>query len=209
MLGYIFIFLAFAAVVSLVYYQKINNNISNLQILDSQTGVKVYTNKAYGFEIQYPVNYILATNYQDKFEIGLDPYGFEANANLIASIDLPQSLYPNSNFVEAYVFIDAAKNITEAKCKTFTIKVQKLSKPHDEIINSLTYYTIDYMARKAGNYYESKTYRIMHNNICYEINLNFHTANFGKSPNVTITQVNDKDVWNKLGNMLKIFKYVY
>jgi len=131
------------------------------------------------------------TRYEQTGEFTLDvPSNYEAQAgyglpgaNLDASLvefSIPDGAINASgtNYVEAYVVVSKSTS-TEAVagCDSFdNIMDQTNTSSSPEVINGVTFTVQSTVGAGAGNLYESRLYRAVHNNACYEIATVIHTG---------------------------------
>ncbi len=185
-LGYIFIIVVFSATISLLYYQQTTGG-GNYYMDSAHRTSNTLKDLRRTFEIKYPRNYQLLPAELD--EIGI--------------IAIPKEFYPNTNFIDAKVFVSMFEKSTMADCGTYGDK--KLTDYRK--INSVDFYTAEFMGAAAGNQYESKVYRTIRGSACYEIVLTLHTGNIGNYPEGEVEEVDKDDAWKRLDNILETFTF--
>lgn len=193
LLGYIFIFAIFAATVSTIYYLLVSSSVpdgffpSFHQAQKSQT----YKNTQYGFQFSYAKAY------------ELDPSGSQANffkneAKSLVSVSVPQSLYPKTNFGSANLGVAVQQKSVESSC---------LKASETEEINGTLFHRSEVDGAAAGTHYQTKIYRVFRNPDCFEVSLTVGIANIGNFEPGAVLEVDENDIWNKLDQLLKTFKF--
>lgn len=200
-LGKIFLFLVFAAVVSLVYYwQVLSQPIPQIPSKTLST-TAVYNNDEYQFSVVYDKKYNLSTeNNQESY--------FTSGGSTLASISIPQSLYPKTNFAIASIIFSGKDKSTNTDCQTYTASTGKNKKmTKTATVNSLVFFTDDFSGAAAGTKYDTKLYRILHLGKCYELNLKVGLSNIGNYEPSAVTEVTLEEILPKLQRIAETFKF--
>jgi hypothetical protein len=200
-LGIIFVFLAFAAIISGIYYWQTGMAFPP-QFPIHQSATETFINTEKTFQVTYLNSYSVNGSQTNQSNY------FNKNGTTIVTINIPQSTFPNTNFVEDYLTIAEGKNLAAADCDKYLSssgKVVKLDKT--EKINGNAFSKAEFSGAAAGNFYETKLYRIFHDKTCYEISLTLHTGNIGNYPTGSVIEVNKDEAWFKLDLILQTFKF--
>jgi hypothetical protein len=90
---------------------------------------------------------------------------------------------PGTNFVEGIIHAGKSSDAREVK-NCLTEKYGELEIPITitKTINGKTFTVIAGQGAGAGNYYETKYYRTVYNNVCYAIDTTIHSANIYNYP---------------------------
>ncbi|MEJ0021308.1 MAG: carboxypeptidase-like regulatory domain-containing protein [Candidatus Doudnabacteria bacterium] len=193
-LGILFVLLAFAAAVSLIYYwqmayQPIPGDFMQPMHLAPKTGT--YTNTEYGFQFNYDKNYDLDTS-------GNQANFFKHAAKSLISAVLPQSLYPKTNFGSANLTVAVQPQSSESNCiaaaKTYEV-------------NGVIFHESDENQGAAGTNYQTRIYRVFHGQDCMEVSQTIGIANIGNYTPGAVAEVDANAVWKRLDEMLKTFKF--
>lgn len=193
-LGYIFIVAILAATVSLLYYQQIVQTISDYTLLPvhREPTTKTYQNAEYGFQFNYDKNYeIDISGNQANF--------FKHTAKSLVSSSIPQSLYPKTNFGSANLTVAVQPQSQESSCTVSTDKTEE--------INGILFHKSENAGAAAGTRYQTKIYRVFHNQDCFEVSLTIGVANIGNYTPGAVTEVNQDEVWGKLMQIFSTFKF--
>lgn len=206
-IGYLFLFSIFAAVMSLIYYFEVLDQEPPALPQHQKSDVQTYKNEEYKFEISSipgsTMEVLRGDQQLDQVE-GSTP--FSANARTFVYVKLSPDLFPNTNFVEAWVSMIAAKDLTAPECKRSTgLNFKSID---NNIINGVAYTVKTFMGAAAGNTYETETYNTYQSNICYEINTLVHTANIGNYEPGTVLEIDKKTINAKLREIIETVDYL-
>ncbi len=201
LLGYVFLILVTAAILSVIYYWQISEQ-NPVEIPQHQKSeVQTYTNSDYGFEVKYDKQYILSTS-------GDQENYFRTNGKTLATIALPQNSYPNTNFGSADATFAVRENTSESDCALYMYSAgSALTMKETMTINGNKAYHAEFDGAAAGTRYATQVYHLSRNNTCFEINLTAGIANIGNYESGTAIEVNETEVWNKLDVILNTFKF--
>lgn len=149
------------------------------------------------------------------------PYNFEfsysndwtftqpAYANLdekIVQIELAQSTYPNTNFVDAAFSVSVGTATTLNQCLALNAANTAGFKTTQNI-NGVTYSKAETSEPAAGNLYESRIYRTLRSNLCFELQETIHTGNIANYEPGAVTEVNKNLAWDRLDEVLNTFSF--
>ncbi|MBX4191421.1 MAG: hypothetical protein KW804_01325 [Candidatus Doudnabacteria bacterium] len=193
-LGKIFIFLVFAAVVSMVYYwQVIHIPITEAPKTINPPNLLTYSNPDYLFEVKYNRQYELIKDSDRQ-------HYFKTGGNVIATIAMPRSLYQKTTFSSGEITFSAKTKSTESDCKVYLTAANTTKSMTESFdMNGTTYYTVQLDGAAAGTHYRTKLYRIWHNSFCYEINLTIGISNIGNyDDSADIKDVTFEEIFPKL-----------
>lgn len=141
------------------------------------SGVKslLYENKEFGFQLQYPEGSDVKKEGSEGF------LRVTQNGAVAARIFLSDSLFKGTNLNEAAVVVGVSSdNDAISKCnKAVDTQEQDLGTTN---INGVSFHAFAATGAAAGNLYESKIYRTIHNGSCYEIVDMLHSGNIGNYP---------------------------
>ncbi|HTL39831.1 MAG TPA: hypothetical protein VL306_03410 [Methylomirabilota bacterium] len=205
-LGYAYLILIFAAIVAVIsYFQIPDFDFQNITVHPrTNQNLTTYTNDKYALQIQYPKTDEFVLSSKDS---AVENF-FRTNGQSLASISLPQTAYPKTNFGSARVNIAVREGTFVENCiYYFNGSTTSNTLDGSAIVNRNPAFTTEFTDAAAGTQYETHLYHIPHNNICYEISLTVGTGNIDNYPAGTVSEVNKADVWNKLNSILNTFKF--
>jgi hypothetical protein len=197
LLGFLFVIAAAAAVVSLaIYWEAANQAISPMPIHqvksgEAAPGMEKYTNDKLGFEISYNKNYTLDTS-------GRSANFFKNSADTIASISIPQTLYPKTNFGSAVVTVAVQTASSQAAC-------EKASQT--QTVNGVVFHESEQDGAAAGTKYQTQIYRTFHNDSCFEVSLTTGISNIQNYEPGAVTEVNQNELSQRLDKIFGSFKF--
>ncbi|HWA64630.1 MAG TPA: hypothetical protein VG866_02180 [Candidatus Paceibacterota bacterium] len=166
------------------------------------TGPATYRSTQYGIQFQYDSRFLL-NNYQN-----LGTY-FSSNGVQVANIAIPPELYPKTNFGLATANIAVRANSDGTQCLTYVTGADQTAVMNrTETHGGNVFSTATLTEGAAGTAYQTRIYRLWHNQTCYEISLNFGVANIGNYPAGSVSEVNQADVWNRLTQIVDTFKFL-
>lgn len=136
---------------------------------------KTSNNKTYGFSVQYPATFNLLDEAELRKELNF------ANSNgavSLLSVEIPDEIYPGSNFRGGYFTVGVNPNIANAQaCAQFGY-ADPASVSTKEI-HGVKYSQASEGEGAAGTAYQYSYLHTFQNNLCYEIKLEFAAANPG------------------------------
>lgn len=187
-LGYAFLVVCFAAIVSLVYYwQEANQSIEFFfkKPTNSPT-LNTYKNDQYGFLLKYPKQYSLT----EGAKAALPQNYFVKAGSSLATISIPGS---------TFLTVAVANNISATDCNRYsTGSKQTGNLSGKKKIGTVEFTTAVTEEAAATNKYETKIYRTSHLNSCFEVSLSLHTGN---------SEVNADLAWAKLQSVFETFRF--
>lgn len=192
LLGVLFVVLAGAAAVSLIYYWQ----MAHLQTPDSLIHMpgkswKTYTNTEFGFQLSYDKDYAFDTS-------GNQANFFKNPGKSLVSASIPQSFYPKTNFGSADLTVAVQLKSVESSCSAAAKTAE---------VNGTTFHVSEEDGAAAGTHYQTKIYRVFRNQNCFEVSLTIGIANIGNFEPGAVSEVDANDVWGRLDQMLKTFKF--
>jgi hypothetical protein len=204
-LGSIYVILVLTAIVIYAF----NWQISHMPIPPlgtvNKTELKTFSDPNGLFEFKYAKNYVLGTAEGSGSQNYLGKFG-----QTEAVIILPDSLFPKTNFGESYVTVARNSQITgnnSDDCKKYENGGSSVNTNKSETVNGINFDKAEFNGAAAGNFYETRLYRVFHSGICFEISLTLHTSNIGNFPNGAVVEVNKNTAWGKLMQVFNTFKF--
>ncbi len=207
--------LAISANSSLASPQKTQNAIPQDSPPTSNLpeGWQVYSNEGFGFEISYPPDFSLKTDFDS---IGLNTgLGVAAGAPVWKFTLKDGDAYQGTSLKEASLIINV-QNTPEAlaQCSQFKAgsiytspKYEREALPTADV-NSITFYKDIVEEGAMGNFYKKISYRVPRNEACYEITLFMHSLNIDFLPSGAISAFDEGEIAAKLESIFSTFQFL-
>jgi len=161
----------------------------------------LYQNQEFGFKLWYPEGSDVRTQ---GFEGFLRATSDGAN---VVGVFLPENLFTGTNLAEAVVAIGTNPDPDAlAKCGKAADSEEKSSGTIN--INGAEFNSFDATGVGAGNLYESKIYRTVHNGSCYEIVEMLHSGNIGNYPAGTVKEFDKPKFSGFLEKIVQTFAFI-
>lgn len=164
-------------------------------------GIKTlqYDDSNYGFQLYYPQDSDVRSGYLEGY--------LPVTQNAAVGIFLSQSLFNGTNLGEAAVLVGinpSAKSLTQCNTLVPDLEENRLGIVN---INGIDFHAFSSTGVGAGNIYETKSYRLIHNNSCYEIVEFLHSGSIYNYTPGTVKEF-DKARFSKiLDNMVQSFVF--
>lgn len=206
LLGYLLLVLLLAAIVSLtLVWQAGHRPIPAAVIHQNGQSGQIQTYKStYGFAFDYPAADPIK---EEPVQQGSDPY--MSQGIQLVRLDIPKTDYPNTNFNEAWLSAGIGLKMSETDCYKYLGNADAMvPMTATQTINGIKFHTATFSGAGAGNFYDTRLYRVYANSTCYEVSLNIHTSNIQNyDPASNIHEVNQIDVWSKLDAILQTYNF--
>lgn len=193
--------------------ELLDDFLSNFKFTNTAVGTsdwKTYQNTENGFEIKYPKNFIYREEETSSYAIGAFFTGQEDSSpvKVSATLELPDSVYPNTNFHSAIVTLASAPAITTlSQCQNFMSNGKEKILQNKAVINNTTFYQGETGGAAAGTAFHNKINHAFHNGTCFEVGLTLVSSDIGLYPD-TYKEVNKDEVWNTLENIFSTFTFI-
>lgn len=162
---------------------------------------KTFTDTSNTFSFTYPAA-LTATN-------GDSAKPWRTNTTVagkqLATVTIPGSSQPNTNFSEATFTVGSSSNAAAVKNCTTPQNGERAK--GTAVIDGVTYTKITLTDAGAGNYYDTTNYRNVHNSQCYAVEYTIHSTNFANYPAGTITEFDTQKVVADLESMAQSFSF--
>jgi hypothetical protein len=165
-----------------------------------------YSDPVYGVSFRYPRKYALRTGEEatkDWDGFGPVPTNFvQPGSVTIASIELPSSSYPGTDFTSAIFNVSVHRNLTAAECAQFALTDKDdpdSAKPAKVKLSRTEYDRMEAVGLHGVKQADAKYYHVYQNGACYEFALGLGTEGEGTG---TVDQVNREQVFRKLETIL-------
>lgn len=165
-----------------------------------------YSDPVYGVSFRYPRKYSLKTGEEatkDWDGFGPVPTNFvQPGSVTIASVELPSSSYPGTDFTSAIFNVSVHRNLTAAECGQFALADKNdadSAKPAKVKLSRTEYDEMEAVGLHGMKQADAKYYHVYENDACYEFALGLGTEGEGTG---TVDQVDREQVFRKLETIL-------
>jgi hypothetical protein len=180
------------------------------RIVQRKSPAATYTNDAYGISFRYPLSYKLKTwdvPAGDTKAASLEEAtGGDSGEVPLATVQMPQSMYPKTDFDDGYFSVSANRNLTEATCQQSAI-VNEDSKVFTETVNGVPFHWTENTATEGDYHSEWRSYAGFANGVCYEVQLGLATSVTPEPADPSsVKEVNSARVFGRLNSILSSLK---
>ncbi len=200
-LGYSFLVLVFAAVVSVIYlFQASKYPFGNPQSNNQPQKVS-YNNEQYKFTFEYNKAYTLNQS-------GTEPNYLNPGGKNLVSVSLPKEKFEKTNLGSAWINVSVRDDATVAQCQNYVTSANRTKKMTQTFeLDSGKYFADTFKGVAAGTVYDTNIYHILRGQTCYEITETVGIANIGNFEPGSVTEVVEADVWNLLNIVFGSLKF--
>jgi hypothetical protein len=205
-LGKIFLFLVFAAVVSVIYYWQVLKQplpfFPSAPEAIPESTTNIYKNDLYKFQFEYDKKYIQnSEDYQANY--------FKQNGVVLTTISIPSSIYPKTNFGTGTATFSIKNEASQNDCQSYVTganTTKKMAKTTN--LGPNKFYIDQFSGAAAGTRYDTVLYRILKDEVCYEINLTVGLGNIGNYEPGAVSEITKEEVLERLDNIAKTFRFI-
>ncbi len=212
----VFIILALAGLIAWIFYFLYQIGSEESYSQNSQSGLKVYQNPEYGFEISYPENLIATTTFQSYYHLNSDwrADAFpETSGKGIVSIPVYriENRGKNGEFVSYPMYFDAELRIgasSDPKDLEACLSAYNETATGTEIIKGITF--SKFIIQNAGmmQYVQGVSYRTIHNNVCFALEQLKTGSSYRDVPNPNDIPDSVLDsYYNQIPSIIKTFEF--
>src|SRR6266852_907614 len=159
-----------------------------------------YVNATYGVSFSYPRKYSLQAG--DKKSSMPVPASFlKPGAIRIASVDMPDDLYPDTDFSSALLNVSVDPGLTADECAQFVPNSQdaQAAKPANAKLGTNEFAEIEQMNGEIGSQSDLKYFHLFKNGACYEFALDVETS---RKADVDLAQADCGKIFQQLEKIL-------
>lgn len=168
--------------------------------------LQLYADPDYGISLSYPRTFVLkepADLADEDNPLLHQRTDGSANQQLLARIELPDNLYPRTDFLAGYLSLAVNSTLTAEQCAQ-SIGVEERGDPGALVINGIPLRSLPTASDADGTHNSLREYSAFTGGVCYEIELGVVTLNDG-----SITPVNHDQVFNRLDAILRTIKIAH
>jgi hypothetical protein len=180
------------------------------RIVQRRSPTATYANDAYGISFRYPLSYKLKA--WDVPTGDAKPAALEASTGgdpaevPLATVQMPQSMYPKTDFDDGYFSVSANRNLTEKTCQQSAM-VDEDSKVMTQAVNGVQFNWTDNSTTEGDYRSEWRSYAGFANGVCYQVQLGLSTSAVPDSADQsTVKEVNSARVFARLNSILSSVK---
>lgn len=181
--------------------QEYYGNVSEWQIDQDSNG---------GFSIAYPIDFSETDNYSSA-----PSTGWRLNSNNEPGVEyftltIPRAFEPQTNFADATLTVGASQNATAVgDCLTADESGGPPMATSTQAINGIPFVVFKSSDAGAGNYYETTSYRTLHDGQCYAVEYTVHSGQIANyPPQYNLQPFDDAEVTALLNRMVGTFKFL-
>jgi hypothetical protein len=172
-----------------------------------------YINGNYGLALTYPRKYSLQSGNKLK-EAPLQTGFSKSGAVEIASLDMPDGLYPDTDFSSALLNVSVHQGLNEEECGQFaqqsndaakSTEANPSSKPADSVkpaaiqLGANQFTEVEQMSGSEGKQSDLKYFHLFKNGACYEFALDVETS---RKTDEDLAQVDRSKIFKQLEKIL-------
>jgi hypothetical protein len=187
-----------------------NQPVAAKRIVQRSSPTATYANDAYGISFRYPLSYKLkawdvpagdAKPAALKNSVDSDPAEVP-----LATVQMPQSMYPKTDFDDGYFSVSANRSLTEETCQQSAI-INEDSKVLSETVNGVQFHWTENSTSESDYHSEWRSYAGFANGICYQVQLGLATS-VAPDPadRSAVKEVNSARVFARLNSILSSLK---
>ena len=162
--------------------------------------LQLYSEPDYGITLSYPRSFVLkepADLADDDNPLLHQRTDGSPDQQLLARIELPDNLYPRTDFLAGYLSLAVNSTLTAEQCSQ-SIGVEEAGDPGTLVINGTPFRSLQTTSDADGTHNSLREYSAFTGGVCYEVELGVVTLNDG-----SITPVNHDRVFNRLDAILR------
>jgi len=148
----------------------------NNEPVEPAIGMQKYSNTEYAFSLEYSADFKKLSD-DDMARLPWS-YGSAKPGRRLFTIELAKDFMPQTNFSEAIVSVGVSADAADvAACL-----LSDSGTAEKEVINTTSFTKIAFSDAGAGNFYETKSYRVLRNNVCLALEATTHSTNIDNYP---------------------------
>ena len=159
-----------------------------------------YVNGTYGVSFSYPRKYSLQAG-DGKSSLPVPANFVKPGAVEIAAVDLPDSLFTDTDFTAGLLNLTVNPGMTSDECAQFvpSSKDPDAAKPENVKIGSNDFTVLEQMNGESTHQADVKYFHLFKNDACYEFALDVETS---RKPDEELAQVDRGKVFQQLAKIL-------
>lgn len=164
-----------------------------------------YVNGTYGVSFSYPRKYSLQAGDKQSSTAGQADF-IKPGAVEIATVDMPDDLYPETDFSSASLNLSVNPGMTDEECSQFVpnSKDAEAAKPTAVKLGSNEFTELEQMNGEGGHQSDLKYFHLFKNGACYEFTLDVQTS---RKADEELAQVDRVKVFQQLEKVLTTARF--
>jgi membrane-bound inhibitor of C-type lysozyme len=181
-------------------------NCTAATVTDSDApGYATYPNRGKTFRFAFPTNFAVsgsAPGYTPDWSASAT-----ASGKVLARIEVPQSYLLGTNFGDAHFTVGTSAD--PSAVATCTANPSPTASPSTTAtINGIEYQKFVWSDAAAGNRYDTTSYRVVRNDLCYAIEYTVHYGNIQNYPAGAVKEFDEKQVQSALDEIAQSFTFL-
>jgi hypothetical protein len=180
------------------------------RVVQRRSPTAIYTNDAYGLTFRYPRNYKLKA--WDAPAAEARPASLEQSMGgdpaevPLATVQVPQRLYPKTDFDDGYFSVSANRNLNQEACQQSAV-VNEDSKLMTDTVNGVQFHWTENSATEGDYHSEWRSYAGFANGVCYQVQLGLaRSVTPDAADQSSVKKVNGARVFARLNSILASVK---
>ena len=159
-----------------------------------------YINSTYGVSFSYPRKYSLQDG-DKKSSVPVQASFLKPGAIQVAAVDMPDDLYPDTDFSSALLNVSVNPTLTAEECGQFVpnSKDAEAAKPANAKLGANEFAELEQMNGEDSNQSDLKYFHLFKNGACYEFALDVVTS---RKPDVDLAQADRGKIFQQLEKIL-------
>jgi hypothetical protein len=167
-------------------------------------------NAAGGFSIAYPLDFDTQDNYSATPSTDWRLDANNASGIKYFTLTVPRAFEPQTNFADATLTVGASgATAAIAACMTPDQGAGPATTTSSAAVNDIAFTIFKSSDAGAGNYYETTSYRTLHNGKCYAVEYTVHSAQIANYPSsYDLQPFNEQKINSLMQNIIGTFKFL-
>ena len=159
-----------------------------------------YVNATYGVSFSYPRRYSLQAG-DKKLSMPVPASFLKPGAIQVATVDMPDDLYPDTDFSSALLNVSVNPSLTADECGQFVpnSKDVEAGKPANAKLGANEFAEVEQMNGGTNSQSDLKYFHLFKNGACYEFALDVETS---RKPDVDLAQADCGKIFQQLEKIL-------
>jgi hypothetical protein len=159
------------------------------------------------FSIAYPIDFQIDDNHSAALVDDWSINAFGTTGIKAFTLTVPKAFAPQTNFSDATLTVGTSKDAT-AVHECLSPSTEGPSNLATTTINGIYFTVFTSSDAGAGNYYETTSYRTLHNGTCYAIEYTIHSAQIADYPaSYNLQPFDEQKIDSLMQNIVDTFRF--